>query len=196
MSLGNLLDSDFTKRTFDFTLAFILFVIFLPLFIIISIFIKLSSKGSIIYKQERIGKNNRSFILYKFRTMKQDQIGPLWTDENDTRVTPGGKMLRSTHLDELPQLINILNGSISFVGPRPERSELVELYRQLPNYKIRHTVRPGLTGWAQLRYKPSTSLEEAKEKLQYDTYYIQNRSFMLDIIILLKTIKHLYLPFL
>lgn len=195
-SLKDFLNGNAVKRIFDFTLAFILFIVFLPLFIIILIFIKTSSGGPIIYRQKRIGKNNRPFILYKFRTMKQSETGSLWTDENDERITLESKMLRDTHLDELPQLINILKGDISFVGPRPERLELVQLYKQLPHYELRHTIKPGLTGWAQLNYKASSSLEEAGEKLKYDIYYINNRSFILDLIILLKTIKHLYIPIL
>ena len=120
--------------------------------------------------------------------MVVDQSGPLWTTKADKRLTLIGKFLRYTHLDEIPQLYNILQGDISFIGPRPERRELVELYKQLPYYEIRHIIKPGLTGWAQLNYKPSASLEEAKEKLQYDIYYIKNRSLVLDVLIILKTI--------
>lgn len=192
----NLLNSAFVKRAFDIILAFSIFVIFSPLFLFIMLFIGISSGKPIIYKQARMGKDNKPFILYKFRTMKQNKFGPLWTDEEDERIAPGGRFLRQTHLDELPQLINIIRGNISFVGPRPERLELVEIYRHLPDYEHRHSIKPGLTGWAQLNYKASTSLEEAKEKLKYDIHYIQNRSFVLDLKIFLKTIRHLFFPFL
>ena len=167
--------------------------IFFPLTIIISILIKFTSKGPIIYKQERIGKGEKPFILYKFRTMKINHNGPLWTVGNDKRLTFIGKIIRYTHLDELPQLINILKGDISFIGPRPERSELVQMYKKLPYYEIRHIIKPGLTGWAQLNYKPSASLEEAYEKLQYDVYYIKNRSLLLDFFIVLKTIRYFFI---
>jgi len=183
---------EFIKRTADIILALILGIILLPAALIIAILIKLDSRGPIIYKQERIGFNDKSFILYKFRTMVVDQSGPLWTTKADKRLTLIGKFLRYTHLDEIPQLYNILKGDISFIGPRPERRELVELYKQLPYYEIRHIIKPGLTGWAQLNYKPSASLEEAKEKLQYDIYYIKNRSLVLDVLIILKTIKYLF----
>ena len=179
---------DFIKRCNDLILALILFIIFLPLFITISILVKISSGGPIIYKQKRIGKNNKPFILYKFRTMKSVVAGFLWTDANDQRITSLGNILRRTHLDELPQLVNILKNDMSFIGPRPERSELVKIYSLLPNYGIRHTIKPGLSGLAQLNYKPSTSLKEAGEKLKYDIYYIENRSFAFDTLILLKTI--------
>jgi len=195
-NINNFLNGNTSKRVFDLALALVLFIIFLPFFIIIALFIKITSGSPVIYRQKRVGKDNKTFILYKFRTMKLNESGPLWTDENDERIFLGGWILRQTHLDELPQLINIIRGDISFVGPRPERLELVELYKQLPNYEIRHTVKPGLTGWAQLSYKASVSLEEANEKLQYDIFYIQNRTFISDFVILFKTIKHLFLPFL
>jgi len=158
-----------------------------------ALLIKMTSAGPAIYKQKRIGKNNKPFVLYKFRTMKNNQKGPLWTDKNDERLTPIGRILRYTHLDELPQLYNILKGDISFIGPRPERSELVELYQKLPFYEIRHIIKPGLTGWAQVNYRPSASIKEAYEKLQYDIYYIKNRSLILDFLILLKTIRYLFI---
>lgn len=183
---------DTVKRIIDICLSFSLEIIFLPINFIIAVLIKLSSKGPIIYKQERVGLNNKPFILYKFRTMYVDKSGPLWTTKNDKRLTLIGKFLRRSHLDEMPQLYNILKGDISFIGPRPERKELAELYQQLPYYEIRHIIKPGLTGWAQLNYKPSASIEEAKEKLQYDIYYIKNRSLVLDLLILLKTIRYIF----
>jgi len=184
---------DAIKRLIDICLSLFLIIIFLPLILIIAILTKLSSRqGPVIYKQERIGVNNKPFTLYKFGTMQVDE-GPLWTTENDKRLTWFGKILRYSHLDEIPQLYNILKGDISFIGPRAERRELVELYKQLPYYEIRHIIKPGLTGWAQLNYKPSASLEEAREKLQYDIYYIKNRSLVLDLLILLRTVRYLFI---
>ncbi|MFH1346853.1 MAG: sugar transferase, partial [Spirochaetota bacterium] len=144
------------------------------------------------FKQERVGLNNKNFTLLKFGTMKEDK-GPLWTNKNDDRLTLLGKFLTRTHLDETPQLYNIFKSDISFIGPRAERKELVELYRQISHYEIRHIVKPGLTGWAQLNYKASASIEEAKEKLKYDIYYIKNRSLVLDFLILLKTIRYFFI---
>ena len=184
---------DVIKRVADVFLSIIFGVIFLPLYLIIAILTKLSPRqGPVIYQQERIGINNKSFTLFKFGIMRADK-GPLWTIKNDERLTFIGKILHRTHLNEIPQLYNILKGDISFIGPRAERRELVELYRQLPHYGIRHIIKPGLTGWAQLNYKPSASLEEAREKLQYDIYYIKNRSLVLDLLILLKTIRYLFI---
>jgi len=175
-------------------LALILFClpITVPLMIIIGILVASSPQGPIIYKQERIGKNNKPFILYKFRTMKTGSSGPLWTDENDERLTPVGRFLRHTHLDEIPQLLNVLKGDISFIGPRPERTELAKSYEAIPYYDIRHMIKPGIIGWAQLNFKPSTSLEEARKKFQFDLYYIKNRSFILDLFILFKTARTLF----
>ncbi len=182
------------KRILDILLSFLLLIVLLPLMAIIGILIKITSKGPVIYKQERTGVNDKPFFLYKFRSMRADKSGPwaLWTVENDGRVTFIGKIIRRAHLDELPQLYNIFRGDISFIGPRAERKELVNLYKQLPYYEMRHIIKPGLTGWAQLNYKPSASVEEAKEKLKYDIYYIKNRSLTLDFFILLKTIKYLF----
>jgi lipopolysaccharide/colanic/teichoic acid biosynthesis glycosyltransferase len=139
-----------------------------------------------------MGINNQIFTLYKFGTMIYDR-GPLWTEKNDNRLTKLGKFLRYTHLDEIPQLYNIFKGDMSFIGPRAERKELAELYNQLPYYEIRHFIKPGLTGWAQVNYKPSASIKEAEEKLRYDLYYIKNRSLILDCLILIKTIKYLFI---
>jgi len=184
---------DLIKRTADIVLSLFLGIILLPLVFIIAILTKLSPrKGPVIYQQERVGINNKIFTLYKFGTMQFDK-GPLWTKEKDNRLTSLGKILRYSHLDEIPQLYNIFKGDMSFIGPRAERKELVELYSQLPYYEIRHIIKPGLTGWAQVNYKPSASLEEAREKLQYDIYYIKNRSLVLDLLILIKTIKYLFI---
>ncbi len=186
---------DFAKRAIDIFLSIIFAIIFLPFFIVIAILTKLSSrKGPVIFKQVRVGINDKNFILLKFGVMKEDK-GPLATAKNDERLTTLGKILNRTHLNELPQLYNIFKGDISFIGPRAERRELVEIYRQLPHYEIRHIIKPGLTGWAQLNYKPSASLEEAREKLQYDIYYIKNRSLVLDLLILLKTIRYFFVSY-
>ncbi len=180
------------KRIMDIALSLLLIIILLPVMALIIIAIKLTSAGPAIYKQTRTGLNNKPFVLYKFRSMITNHSGPLATAENDSRITPVGKYLRYTHLDEISQLFNILKGNISFIGPRAEASKLVETYSQLPYYDLRHIIKPGLTGWAQVNYKPSATLEEANEKLKYDIYYIKNRSLGLDFLILLKTIKYLF----
>ena len=183
---------DSIKRVLDIFLAFIFSVVFLPIVVPIAVLIKITSKGPVIFKQQRMGKNDKIFWLYKFRTMRIEMEGPLWTTEKDNRLTPVGKILRFSHLDEIPQLLNILKGDIAFVGPRAERIELVEQYKKLPYYEIRHIIKPGFTGWAQIYYRPSASLEEAFEKLKYDIYYIKNRSLFLDLLIIFKTIRLLF----
>jgi len=180
------------KRILDTILSLVLLIVFLPLAVVIAIIVKLTSKGPVIFKQQRMGKNDKVFWLYKFRSMRAEMKGPLWTTEKDSRLTPVGNILRFSHLDELPQLWNILKGDIAFVGPRAERTELVEQYKKLPYYEIRHIIKPGLTGWAQIYYRPSASIEEAFEKLKYDIYYIKNRSVFLDLLIIFKTIKYVF----
>lgn len=185
---------DRAKRAVDFILSTFSFLILLPLTVCIAILIKLTSRGPAIFRQKRYGRNDRVFELYKFRTMHDGQNGALWTEKNDSRITRLGKILRFTHLDEIPQLWNIIRGDISFTGPRPERVELADQFRRFPYYNIRHVVKPGLTGWAQINYRPSASLEEGREKLKYDIYYVQNRSFLLDLAIILKTVKYIFTP--
>ena len=180
------------KRALELVLVILTLPLTLFISFIISILVAITSRGPVIYKQERMGKNNKPFILYKFRTMKIDQAGPLWTEENDCRITMIGKCLRYTHLDEMPQLLNVLKGDISFIGPRPERTKLVKMYEQIPYYEIRHIIKPGIIGWAQLNYKPSASIDEAQKKFQFDLYYLKNRSFILDLFILLKTIRTIF----
>ncbi len=183
---------DAIKRPFEFILALILLITLSPIFVLIWLAIRLTSKGKAIYSQKRVGKNNKEFILYKFRTMKQnaEKDGAQWAQEQDPRVTKVGKFLRFTHLDELPQLVNILKGEISFVGPRPERPEFVKtLSKSIPYYEIRHMINPGITGWAQVNYRYGASIEDAYQKLQYDMYYLKHRSLMIDFISILKTIK-------
>ncbi|MDP2598719.1 MAG: sugar transferase [Candidatus Liptonbacteria bacterium] len=180
------------KRAWEFLAALLLGIALLPLELIIAILIKITSKGPVIYKQLRIGKNGRHFMLYKFRTMYEfaEKRGPQWADPNDLRATPLGKILRYAHLDELPQLLNIIRNEIAFVGPRPERPEFVEMLKEkIPYYEIRHLIKPGVTGWAQINYRYGASVEDSYEKLQFDIYYLKNRSLFLDVAIILKTLK-------
>ncbi len=183
---------DRVKRFIDVVFVCISSVVFSPFFILATLSIRLTSRGPVIFSQERVGKDGALFTLYKFRTMRHGAGGPLFTEARDRRLTAVGKFLRATHLDELPQLWNMLRGDISLIGPRPEAKELVAQYRELPYYDMRHLVKPGLTGWAQVNFKPSTTLEEAKEKLGYDIYYIKNRSFFLDLAITIRTIRYLF----
>jgi exopolysaccharide biosynthesis polyprenyl glycosylphosphotransferase len=180
------------KRLIEIVIIIFTLPITIPLGLIISCLIAATSRGPIIFKQERVGKNDKPFILYKFRTMIAVHDGPLWTCEDDDRITFIGKFLRHTHLDELPQLFNVIRDDISFIGPRPERTKLAKMYEQIPYYEIRHIIKPGIVGWAQLNYKPSASIDEAKKKFQFDLYYIKNRSFVLDLFILLKTARTLF----
>jgi lipopolysaccharide/colanic/teichoic acid biosynthesis glycosyltransferase len=158
-----------------------------------AIAIKLESPGPVLYRQPRSGQNGCVFILNKFRSMRRDAeqgTGAVWAQEADPRVTRVGAILRRTRLDELPQLINVLLGHMSFIGPRPERPEFVQsLQREIPYYMKRLSVKPGLTGWAQVRYRYGASVEDALEKLQYDLYYIKNLSLFLDLLILLNTVQ-------
>lgn len=181
------------KRLIEVVAVIITVPITIPLIIIIGILVRVTSRGPVIYKQERTGKNNKLFTLYKFRTMVANHNGPLWTEEKDNRVTFFGKILRHSHFDEIPQLWNVLKGDISFIGPRPERSKLVKMYETIPYYEIRHIIKPGVIGWAQLNYKPSTSIDEAQEKFQFDLYYLKNRSFILDLFIIIKTVRMVFL---
>jgi exopolysaccharide biosynthesis polyprenyl glycosylphosphotransferase len=187
---------DAFKRLTDVVLSIILGIIFLPFGLVFAFLIKVTSRGPAIFKQERMGKNNRTFNLFKFRTMNTWRGGkdgtPAWTEEKDPRITAFGRALRFTHFDEIPQLWNIAKGDISFTGPRPERVELAETFSKFPYYEIRHIIKPGLSGWAQINYKPSASLEEAYEKLCYDIYYVKNRSIFLDFIIIFKTVKYVF----
>ncbi len=183
---------DSVKRALDLFLGVIFSIAFFLPALLVGALIKVSSRGPVIFSQERTGKNGMVFKVYKFRTMREGNSGPLWTEKNDNRLTTIGKFLRFSHLDEIPQLVNVLKGNISFTGPRPERIELVDQYRKLPYYDMRHVIKPGLTGWAQINYRPSASLEEAYEKLRYDAYYVKNRSLLLDLKIILKTIKYIF----
>lgn len=165
----------------------------LPLLPLMALAVKLTSPGPVLYRQKRVGRYGVLFDCYKFRTMRADaeaEAGPTWAGDDDPRTTLVGRVLRRTRLDEIPQLWNVLRGDMGFVGPRPERPEFVEwLSREIPYYHLRHIIRPGLTGWAQVRYQYGASLEESKEKLRYDLYYIKNISLSLDLLIVLHTIK-------
>jgi len=179
------------KRFFDVSFSAFILIVFSPLLLFISIMIKRDSPGPVIFKQKRVGLNGQEFVLYKFRTMYEDaeKHGAVWAQEDDPRVTNVGKWLRKTRLDELPQFWNVLKGDMSIVGPRPERREFVEkLERIIPYYYLRHTVKPGITGWAQINYPYGASVEDAVHKLEYDLYYIKNMSPLLDTQIFLKTI--------
>jgi len=181
------------KSIGDIVLSCILLLLFLPWGLLLAALIKLDSPGPLIYSQERVGRNGIRFRLYKFRTMGEDaeEDGmPRWASDTDIRITRVGKILRRTRLDELPQLINVLKSEMSFVGPRPERPFFVDmLTREIPYYEHRLAVKPGITGWAQVKYHYGSSKEDAKEKLQYDLYYIKNLSFSLDFSIIFDTIN-------
>jgi lipopolysaccharide/colanic/teichoic acid biosynthesis glycosyltransferase len=154
--------------------------------------IKLDSRGPILYKQERVGKNGGLITVMKFRSMRTDaeKAGPVWATENDDRTTRVGKIIRKLRIDEIPQFWNILRGEMDFVGPRPERPHFVsQLAEEIPYYEQRHLIAPGLTGWAQIKYPYGASIEDARQKLQYDLYYIKNQSLILDAVILFETIK-------
>lgn len=186
---------DDLKRLSEVVTASLIGLLLLPLIILISLLIRLSSRGPVIFSQRRIGAQNKLFTLYKFRTMVQDaeKDGAKWASENDPRVTLFGKILRHSHLDELPQIWNIIRGDLSFVGPRPERPEFVEiLEKEIPHYDIRHLIKPGVTGWAQINYRYGSSIEDSYQKLQYDIYYLKNRSLILDFAIILKTLRTLF----
>ena len=164
----------------------------LPFIPFIMLAVRLSSPGPIFFRQTRVGRHGRPFSLIKFRTMRDDAEadGAIWATANDSRVTPLGRFLRKSRLDEIPQLWNVLKGEMSFVGPRPERPEFVGwLAKEIPFYELRHMVRPGITGWAQVRYHYGASLEEAKRKLEYDLYYVKHLSLGLDLLIMFETIK-------
>jgi sugar transferase (PEP-CTERM system associated) len=181
------------KRTLDLTAALAGLIVGAPLMLLVAGLVKLSSSGPVFYHQERVGLAGRVFTVHKFRTMQQDaeaRTGPMWSQKNDARITSVGRFLRRTRLDELPQLWNVLRGEMSLVGPRPERPKFVEqLTAEIPFYGQRHVVKPGLTGWAQVRYTYGASVEDAIEKLQYDLYYIKNLSIALDLVIIIDTIK-------
>jgi sugar transferase (PEP-CTERM system associated) len=172
-------------------------VVALPLMLLTAVAVRLSSPGPVLYRQTRVGMNGRPFTLYKFRSMRADAeavTGAVWAARDDPRITPVGRIIRKIRFDELPQLFNVLRGEMSIVGPRPERPEFVKtLSDQIPYYRQRHCVRPGITGWAQINYKYGDTLEDTITKLEYDLYYIKNVSFSMDIYIIFHTIKAMLL---
>jgi sugar transferase (PEP-CTERM system associated) len=183
----------FVKRAFDLLLASVGFVLAAPLTVLAALAVYLDSEGPILYCQERVGENGRIFTVYKFRSMRVDaEKGgtPVWATDDDQRVTRVGWILRKTRLDELPQLWNVMSGDMSFVGPRPERPFFVEqLSAEIPFYQQRHAVKPGVTGWAQIKYQYGSTVEDAMEKLRYDLYYIKHLSIALDLSIVFDTVK-------
>lgn len=180
------------KRILDILACVVLLVVAAPAMLVTAVAIFLESGGPVLYRQNRVGHRGKVFTLYKFRSMRQDAEagGAVWARQNDTRVTRVGAFIRKTRIDELPQLFNVFTGDMSFVGPRPERPEFVaELARSIPYYDLRHYVKPGITGWAQILYPYGASINDAREKLQYDLYYLKNYSIFLDINILLQTVQ-------
>lgn len=183
-----------SKRAFDVAAGLVLLLVFWPVMLLVALAIWIESgfHGPVLLRQERVGLDGATFGLLKFRSMVPDaeHSGPVWASINEDRVTRVGRFIRKSRLDELPQLLNVLRGEMSFVGPRPERPVFVEqLNRQIPYYAERHRVKPGITGWAQLCYPYGASVQDAKEKLQYDLYYLKNHSILLDLIILLQTVE-------
>lgn len=181
------------KRVIDVIVAFVGLLLAMPLALMTALAIKLESSGPIFYRQERVGQNEKHFTLFKFRSMTQDaeaKVGPVWATENDPRVTRVGAIIRKLRIDEIPQMINVLKGEMSFVGPRPERPFFVERLKQnIPYYDLRHSVKPGITGWAQISYRYGDSEQDAVEKLQYDLYYIKHMSPVFDLQIIFESFK-------
>ncbi|SDD59517.1 TIGR03013 family XrtA/PEP-CTERM system glycosyltransferase [Kordiimonas lacus] len=186
------------KRILDLTVSLLFGLLVSPLLIAAAIAIKLTSRGPVFYLQERAGLNGKTFRLVKLRSMRVDaetQSGPQWAEEKDPRITPIGAFLRQSRLDEMPQLWNVFKGDMSFVGPRPERPFFVDqLEQQIPFFRERHCVKPGMTGWAQIRYPYGASVEDAKRKLEYDLYYIKNYSLFLDLLIIIQTVRVVLFP--
>ena len=187
----------FLEDIFNRFMAFFGLIIFLPIMCIIAIFIKIEDRGPIFYLQERVGLNGKVFKIIKFRSMIKDAellTGPKFAEENDERITRIGKILRKFGLDEIPQFINVLKGEMNIIGPRPERPIFVERMKKvIPYYELRHIIKPGITGWAQINYKYGDTIEDGKEKLKYDLYYIFFKLFLLDLIIIFSTLKRMIL---
>ena len=183
----------FMKRSFDIICSTIILVLTFPLMLAAALAVRLEDRGPVFYSQERVGKDGKPFHVHKFRSMRTDaEKGgkPQWAQQNDPRITRVGNFMRKTRIDELPQILNVFKGEMSFVGPRPERQYFVEqLIEVVPYYNVRHSVKPGITGWAQVRYGYGSSAEDALQKLQYDLYYVKNNSLFLDFLILIDTLK-------
>ena len=182
-----------SKRVFDVTAASLLLLVSWPAMLLVALCIRMESKGPILYRQVRVGESGRNFSVIKFRSMRTDAEGDgiaRWASTNDDRVTRVGAFIRMARLDELPQLFNVLRGEMSFVGPRPERPQFVDqLKREIRYYSVRHSVKPGLTGWAQLKYPYGASVHDAEEKLKFDLFYVKNHGLLLDLMILLQTVE-------
>ena len=181
------------KRTGDLLLSIIMLIFLAPILALVAILIKLDSRGPVFFSQERVGQNRKSYMVHKFRSMVQDaekKSGPVWAQANDSRVTRIGKFIRKWRIDEFPQLFNVIKGEMSFVGPRPEREFFVKaLEEAIPYYGERFSVKPGVTGWAQVCYPYGASVEDAKEKLNYDLFYIKNMTIFMDIMVIMRTVK-------
>ena len=181
------------RRMLNFSVALMGLILSLPLLPFIVLAVRMDSSGPVLYRQQRVGRRGQVFYCYKFRTMRTNaeaDTGATWASDDDPRITRVGKFLRSSRLDEIPQLWCVLKGDMHFVGPRPERPEFVEwLSKEIPYYGVRHVVRPGITGWAQVQYKYGNTLADAREKLQYDLFYIKNASLGLDFLIIFQTVK-------
>ncbi len=184
---------DSLKRCFDVTFALLLTLLTAPLLLLVAIAIKFDSAGPVLFRQLRVGLHGKAFVIYKFRSMRHNaelEVGPTWTADCDERVTRVGRLLRMFRLDEIPQVFNVLNGDMSIVGPRPERPYFVHrLEQEVPFYSLRHNLKPGITGWAQVMYRYGASVADSYEKLQYDLYYAKHTSFRCDAAILLKTVR-------
>lgn len=180
------------KRIFDVVVSAVGLVMLIPFLCLVATLIRVDSPGPVLYRQVRVGLRGRPYMIWKFRSMCQDaeKSGPRWAQTGDPRISRVGWWLRKTRIDELPQLVNVLRGEMSLVGPRPERPVFVqELRKRIPYYDIRHTVKPGITGWAQVRFRYGASEEDAHRKLQYDLYYVKNVTVLLDLKILVRTIQ-------
>jgi exopolysaccharide biosynthesis polyprenyl glycosylphosphotransferase len=181
------------QSIYSWILAAVLLVLSAPVMILAAILVRMTSPGPALYSQTRVGKNGAHFTIYKFRSMRADaeaKTGAVWAQKNDPRITPIGRFLRKSRIDELPQLFNVLRGEMAFVGPRPERPEFVEmLSKQIPFYPQRHVVKPGITGWAQINHKYGDTIEDTVKKLEYDLYYIKNLSLTMDFLIIFHTAK-------
>ena len=182
----------FIKRVFDIIAAIILLIVFAPIMLVTALLILLEDGAPVLYRQERVGLDGRLFNVIKFRSMRRDAESdgkPRWATANDDRTTRVGRIIRKVRIDELPQLLCVLNGSMSMVGPRPERAFFVDqLTKEIPYYAIRHSVKPGVTGWAQVRYHYGASIEDAVQKLQYDLYYVKNHTLLLDMVVIFETV--------
>ena len=180
------------RRTADVAASLVLLVLTLPVMLAAAIAIRIDSAGPALYRQVRVGLHGVPFVMLKFRSMRRDAEaeGPVWATQDDPRTTRVGALLRLTRIDELPQLINVLRGDMGLVGPRPERPHFVALLaREIPEYRVRLLAKPGITGWAQVRFRYGSSVEDARRKLEYDLYYLRNRSLMLDLRILMLTVR-------